>query len=134
MKGFDTNLLVRLLVKDDPSQAAVVARVIEDAASSDDTILLNPIVLCETVWVLESAYGLSKDVIGDVLEKILLTQEFEVDRREVVWKALHRYRTGKGDFADYVIGESNLLIGCDATLTFDRSLKGEAGFELLGAR
>jgi predicted nucleic-acid-binding protein len=131
VKGFDTNLLVRYLVRDDPAQASVVERVIANAAESDESIFLDAIVLCEAVWVLESAYEIDRPSIADALEKLLLTEQFEIDRREVVWKALHRFKAGKGDFADYVIGESNILIGCDTTQTFDRALRGERDFEVL---
>jgi predicted nucleic-acid-binding protein len=131
LKGFDTNLLVRYLVKDDPAQAEIVDEVIASAAEAEEAVFLNAIVLCESVWVLESGYELGKQVIADALEKLLLTRQFEIDRRDVVWRALDRYKTGKGDFSDYVIGESNALGGCVTTQTFDRALRGERGFEVL---
>jgi len=38
--------------------------------------------------------------------------------------------TGR-DFADYVIGSTHRAAGCDETVTFDRQLRGTAGFRLL---
>jgi predicted nucleic-acid-binding protein len=131
MIGFDTNVLVRLLVRDDSVQAARVDALVEDCLDSGEAILLNGIVLCEAVWVLESAYGFSRGVIGEVLEKILLTRQLEVEDREGVWRALGRFKKGRADFADYLLGERNSALGCHRTATFDRSLEGEEGFRLL---
>jgi predicted nucleic-acid-binding protein len=131
MIGFDTNLLVRFLVRDDPAQAARVDTLVDESLNSDEAVLLNGIVLCETVWVLESAYGFSRDVVAEVLEKILLTRQFDVETREEVWRALGRFRRGRGDFADYLLGERNSALGCSRTATFDRALEGEEGFLLL---
>ncbi len=131
MIGFDTNVLVRFLVRDDPVQAARVDGLVEECLDSGEEILLNGIVLCETVWVLESAYGFSRSVVGEVLEKILLTRQLEVEDREGVWRALGRFRKGRADFADYLLGERNSALGCPRTATFDRALEGEEGFVLL---
>lgn len=131
MTGFDTNVLVRYLVRDDADQAAVVTRLITSAAESGVSVYLNKVVVCETVWVLESAYEYPKDAIADALEKLLLTQQFEFEERDHVWRSLRRYREGKADFADYLIGVTNHASGCDETATFDRALRGEGGFTVL---
>jgi predicted nucleic-acid-binding protein len=68
MIGFNTNPLVRLLVRDDPAQAADVDALIEECLASGEAVLLNGILLCENAWVLESAYGFSGSVIGEALE------------------------------------------------------------------
>lgn len=94
-------------------------------------MFLNGVVLCETVWVLERGYGIAKDVIADVLEKILVTRQFEVEDRDQVWRAQKAYEAGKADFADHLIGERKALAGCRATVTFDTALEETAGFELL---
>ncbi len=131
MIGFDTNVLVRYLVRDDPGQSETVRRVVEDLVQGGETAYLNTIVLCETVWVLESGYGYSRPVIAATLEKILLTQQIEVEDPDQVWRALARFREGRGDYADYLIGARNLAEGCRRTVTFDRALGKEEGFDLL---
>ena len=77
------------------------------------------------------AYEYPKDVIADVLEKLLLTQQFEFEERDHTWRSLRRYRQGRADLADYLIGETNHAAGCDETVTFDRALRGEDGFTVL---
>ncbi len=131
MRGFDTNVLVRFLVRDDARQAEAVAALITAAVEEDQPIYLSTIVLCETVWVLESAYGYERGEIADALEKLLLTQQFEIEHRDHVWRALPRYRAGRADLADFLIGEVNHAAGCQDTATFDTALGGEGGFTVL---
>jgi predicted nucleic acid-binding protein len=51
--GLDTNVLVRYLVRDEPTQAARATRELE----RDERFLIGSVVLCELVWVLEAGYG-----------------------------------------------------------------------------
>jgi len=97
VKGLDTNVLVRYLIQDDPKQAAIATREIEGAADAGETMLIHPLVLCELVWVLESAYGFGKGHVLTALEQILRTAQFEVAAKDTVWQALGDYRRGKGD-------------------------------------
>lgn len=131
MTGLDTNVLVRFLVGDDPGQAARALELVEASAGVDGAFFLNGVVLCETVWVLDRGYGYARDLIADVLERILLTREFEVEGRDEVWRALGAFRGSGADFADHLIGERNRTAGCDRTVTFDRGLEGAAGFEVV---
>jgi predicted nucleic-acid-binding protein len=131
MKGLDTNVLVRYLVKDDEKQAERASAFIRKIASSGESCFINHIVLCELVWVLESAYGFPKKEIADVLDKILITKQFEIESKDIIRQAILDYRHGKGDLADYLIGRINHASGCDATITFDRDLKPSACFAVL---
>jgi predicted nucleic-acid-binding protein len=131
MKGLDTNVLVRYLTQDDPKQAAVAAKEIDGAATRGEKILLHPLVLCELVWVLESAYGFDKPEILKVLERILRTAQFELLEKDILWLALTDYRRGKGDFSDYYLGRANEKGGAKNTLTFDMALKNDVHFEIL---
>jgi predicted nucleic-acid-binding protein len=49
----------------------------------------------------------------------------------LVRRSLDAFRDGRGDFADYAIGEMCLAAGCQDCVTFDRGLKDAAGFTLL---
>ena len=70
MRALDTNVLVRYLVNDDPAQAAVADRVLDDCRRKREPVFLSILVLCETVWVLASSFGQSKSEIVAVLERI----------------------------------------------------------------
>jgi predicted nucleic-acid-binding protein len=41
------------------------------------------------------------------------------------------YRLGKADFSDYLIGYQNRSVGCGDTVTFDRKLQHQEGFNLI---
>ncbi|MEW6544329.1 MAG: type II toxin-antitoxin system VapC family toxin [Nitrospirota bacterium] len=131
MIGLDTNVLVRYLVQDDPGQSRKASQFITRGCTRESPGFINRIVLCELVWVLETAYGYSKETIAGVLEKVLRTSQFEVEDVQAAWTAFRLYQKGKADFADCLIGILNRRHGCDRTITFDR-LAGELdAFEML---
>lgn len=131
MIGLDTNVLVRYLVRDDKKQAEKASNCIRNAAEKEIGCFINHIVLCELVWVLESAYDFRKEEITGVLEKILVTRQFIIQDKDVVRRAVYDYGQGKGDLADYLIGGVNHMLGCDMTFTFDRSLRNSPAFKVL---
>jgi len=79
MTGIDTNVLVRYLVQDDAEQARKATHFISNECASDNPGLINRIVLCELVWVLESSYGYPRAQVAFTLEKILRTTQFKVE-------------------------------------------------------
>jgi predicted nucleic-acid-binding protein len=131
MRGLDTNVLLRYLTLDDKPQAALAAREIDASAAAGERMLIQPLVLCEMVWVLESAYRFGKREILTVLERILTTAQFEIAQKDIVWAALGDYRRGKGDFSDYFLGRANEKQGASLTLTFDKALKADPRFRPL---
>jgi predicted nucleic-acid-binding protein len=131
MRGLDTNVLVRYLVRDDRKQAEKASVAIHRAAALGKRCYINHIVLCELVWVLGSAYDYSKKEIAGVLDMILVTKQFEIDAKDIVIQAINDYRNESGDFADYLIGRTNRAKGCDTTATFDLSLKSAQHFTLI---
>jgi predicted nucleic-acid-binding protein len=131
MKALDTNVLVRYLTQDEPKQAAIAAAEIEQATVKDEKMLIQPLVLCELVWVLETAYDFGKAEILGILEQIVRTRQFEIIDKDTVWHALAEYRLSKGDFSDYYLGRANERDGATQTLTFDKALKGSPRFRVL---
>jgi predicted nucleic-acid-binding protein len=128
MIGLDTNVLVRFLVEDDPRQSKAAAALIEEAVSAGDDLFLSDIVLCETVWVLGSAYESSRDQIVETLTGLLRARNLAFESTDRLFRALDAYARGKGDFADYLIREHARSAGCDTVMTFDRPLLKEPGF------
>lgn len=128
MIGLDTNVLVRHLTRDDEQQWQQAATVIQQ---SQPCFVTNS-VLCELVWVLKGAiYGFRKDEIINVLEAMLHSAAFEFENRSTVDQALQRYKQGKADFSDYLIGAVSRQAGCTETVSFDSKLTGEGGFQCL---
>lgn len=130
MKGLDTNVVLRLLLEDDPAQTNR-ARAVVRRESAARKCWVNRVVLCEVVWVLESAYRYSREQIGDAVQALLLSDDLALEQRDVVRSALYAFRTSRADFSDCLIGMSNGLQGCERTLTFDRRAAALDEFELI---
>ena len=128
MIALDTNVLVRFLVEDDEQQSRLAARLITAAIRRDDQLFISDIVLCETVWVLSSAYRLSRPEIAAALSGLLRARAVVFSSSDRLTRALEAYTKGKGDFADYLIREHARAAGAETVATFDRSLLKERGF------
>ena len=129
--GLDTNVLVRYLVQDDPTQARKANALIESVVAKGERLHLDVVVLCELVWVLRGAYDFEKPAVVDAVEAILDAAQFSIEDRDLLREALETYRAGSGDFADYVLGLRGRQAGCNVTATFDRALKRNDLFTVL---
>jgi predicted nucleic-acid-binding protein len=131
MIGLDTNILVRYLTQDDPDQSKKATHEIEKGLSGGHVFFIADVVMCELVWVLETAYGYDRREIIPVLENILRTKQFQFENKDLLWKSLADYRNKKGDFADHLIGQVDHKAGCRETITFDSGLKSNPIFRVL---
>lgn len=120
MKGIDTNILVRYILQDHPQQYAQANSFIEKEKAAGRLIFINGTVLCEFVWVLETAYDYLRLEIAPVIEKILRTRQFCIYQSEVLWQSLYGYQKEGADFADHYIANLNMDNGCEYTVTFDK--------------
>jgi predicted nucleic-acid-binding protein len=127
--GLDTNVIVRYLTQDDPEQATAAVQVVE-SLRADSPGFLSLIVFVEVVWVLESGYRFKKKEIEQVLETLLRSKELLVERAEIVWQALRKFRASRADFADCLIELSGHAADCECTVTFDKNAAA-AGMQLL---
>jgi predicted nucleic-acid-binding protein len=92
----DTNVLVRIVVNDDATQAAR-ARALMDSC---DKVFLSRTVLLELAWVLASSqYRLDRDTVSTALRTLLAIPNVEMEAREAVMTALDWFERGM-DFAD----------------------------------
>ena len=128
MIALDTNVLIRFLVEDDEQQSRLATRLIEGAIERDEPLFISDIVMCETVWVLSSAYRFSRAEIVQALSGLLRARAVVFTSSDRLARALDAYAKGKGDFADYLIREHARAAGADTVATFDRSLLKERGF------
>ena len=122
MIGLDTNILVRYITQDDPSQSVIASRLIETRCSKANPGRISQIVLCELVWVLRRAYGYEKSQLIALLDQILVTAELDIENEELAWKALAAWRDGAADYSDYLLALTNQAAGCECTYSFDSKL------------
>jgi predicted nucleic-acid-binding protein len=122
MIALDTNVLLRLLLEDDAAQAAKARQLINRETTANRRIYLSTVVVCELVWVLRSRYRIDRQAIAVTLEQLTSDPNFELQERSILYLAMVEYRSGKGDFSDYVIGQTARFAGCSSTATFDEAL------------
>jgi predicted nucleic-acid-binding protein len=110
----DTNVLVRAVVRDDPAQASVAAKVLTDA----QLIAVALPCLCEFVWVLLRVYSFQPSDVADALRALLAAANVEVNR-PAVEAGLSVLEAG-GDFADGVIAYEGSWLGGETFVSFDK--------------
>jgi predicted nucleic-acid-binding protein len=118
--ALDTNVLVRLLVGDDPEQTRVAREAIAQAGRRSIPLYVPLTVVLELEWVLRVSYGYAKDQVIATFSALLGARELEFQEEASIERALHYWRGGSADFAEC------LHLGCAATAertplwTFDR--------------
>jgi len=120
MTGLDTNVVVRLLVDDDPEQRELARAFVARTCTPDEPGYIDHIVLVETAWVLGSAYSFERNEIASAIESIMNVEEFTVEGPDLVRNALRASDRG-ADFSDALLGAVNRSAGCERTATFDRA-------------
>ena len=130
MIGLDTNVLARLVVKDDPAQTELAQQFVARRCTVIDPGLVNNVVLCELVWVLTRGYGFGRTEIVELVEDLLTSRDIVLEDEQAVRAAFRNVKIHRIDFADALIGAINGARGCEATATFDRRAARIDGFIL----
>lgn len=126
----DTNVFLRLFLKDDASQHKQVKKAIENA----DIVFIGNVVLAETIWALTRIYKWGKSDILRFVSTILDTEVFEFENREAVEMALFSLADGSAGFADYLILATSVTHGAIPLLTFDGKLAKNSKAMKVGAK
>ena len=116
----DTNVLVRLLVGDNAIQHAQAERWVKEAESGDRKIVVTPIVIAETSFVLESFYRQARDKIADALEIFVSQRWLQTEEREVLLGIWQYYRQGLHFVDSYL--RSWVDVNGGTILSFDKAL------------
>jgi predicted nucleic-acid-binding protein len=115
MLAVDTNVLVRLVVRDDALQARTAELAVAKGA------WISHLVLAETLWVLDAVYDLSREKIATAVEMLLNHAVLSIQDSEVVQSALDQFRARGGiDFSDCLVLEIARKAGHLPLATFDR--------------
>ena len=128
VRTFDTNVVVRLLIGDDPQQTPIAEKAFLDAIASGG-VYLPDVVLAEVAWVLRG-YNLERTIRYQLLERLVRTRGVVVDDIDAVIDALEQFRQG-GDLADQLILARATNAGALPVLSFDRRCADSEGVELL---
>jgi predicted nucleic-acid-binding protein len=129
MRAVDTNVLVRLITRNDPDQTAAAENFIATGA------WVSTLVLAEALWVLASVYDLGSSGQATAVEMLLNHRDLTVHDREVVAAALALFRTRPTlSFSDCLILEMARKAGHMPLGTFDRNLGRVSGAQRLSSR
>jgi predicted nucleic-acid-binding protein len=112
MVALDTNILIRFLTRDDPSQYQTSVTIFRT-----EEVFLSDTVLLETGWVLGYAYGYKPAQICEAISKLCGLPNVHLANAEQVQLALAGVETGL-DWADAF--HWALADGCSRLLTFDQ--------------
>ncbi len=130
MIGLDSNILIRYLTQDDPTQSAKATEIIERRLTEENAGFVSIVAMAEIVWVLDRAYGLTARQIARTIERMLQADVLVVENEQEVFTAMIALKQGRGSFADALIAEIGTRAGCGHTLTFDRKALRLSGFRL----
>ena len=113
MLALDTNVLVRYLTADHPTQSTRARKLIDD-----NDVLVSTTVLLETEWVLRGVYGLRRAEIIVALRGFAGLARVTLQDPDTAARALD-WAEGGLDFADALHLASAAT--CEAFVSFDRA-------------
>jgi predicted nucleic-acid-binding protein len=126
MRAVDTNVVVRLVVRDEVRQVLAAEEFIAKGA------WVSHLVLAETVWVLDAVYDLTAEQIATAVDMLLNHKELTVQDPDVVTSALGRFRKYPAlGFSDCLLVEIARKSGHLPMGTFDRDLAKFDGVKLI---
>ena len=126
MRAVDTNLLVRLIVRDEPKQVAAAEAFVAGGA------WVSHLVLAETIWVLDAVHERSAAQLAAAIEMLLNHEQLSIQDAEVVAQALAQFRARPAlGFSDCLVLEIARKAGHLPLGTFDRQLSKLAGTQRL---
>lgn len=132
MIGLDTNVIVRSLIGDDPTQTDAAVELLGSLTAAEPA-WISHVVLAETFWVLRRSFRVPAEEICTALSRLVSANNVITEQPDVVSSALRSAAAG-ADFADALMVHSARKAGARATMTFDvRAAKAVDGMELLRA-
>lgn len=130
MIALDTNVLVRLLTRDDEAQAQRARKAFDDHAE-DGGLFVADIVLVELCWTLARSYGASRADIARAVRALLDNASIALESAAAVKQALASFEAGGADFPDCFIVAKAGAAGCSRILSFDKRMAALPNVELL---
>jgi predicted nucleic-acid-binding protein len=117
MRAVDTNVLVRLVTRDDAKQTAAAEAFIEGGA------WVSHLVLMEATWVLDTVYEVAPAEMTTAIDMLLNHKDLTVQDSDVVALALQQFQARPSlGFSDCLVLEVARKAGHLPLGTFDRTL------------
>jgi predicted nucleic-acid-binding protein len=116
--ALDTNILIRLVARDDEAQLERAKELMASRA-----LFVSKTVLIETEWVLRRGYRLQRPVVEETFRRLYGLRHLQLEDEAAVLQAFDWYRQGL-DFADALHLASSRA--CEGFATFDGALRTSA--------
>jgi predicted nucleic-acid-binding protein len=124
MRAVDTNVLVRLITRDDRKQVAAAETFVAKGA------WVSTLVVMEATWVLAAVYDLTHEEIATAVDMLLHHRDLTLQESDTVAAALEQYRNRPVlGFSDCLMLETARKAGHHPLGTFDRNLSKLDGAE-----
>lgn len=130
MVGLDTNVILRVLLDDDPVQAALARQVFLELSPQRPGFITS-VTLAEVYGNLSRRQGLTRADCLAVVRRLVETEALEFDDGEGVVRALELAEAG-ADFPDALIHGIYEQFSIAEAVTFDRKASSYLGWHLLG--
>lgn len=114
----DTNILVRHLTGDPPEMAVRASAYLATEAE----LLLTDLVVAETVYVLESFYGASREVVAQAMRSLVAFDATICVDPALLLRAIEVYEIDRIDFAEAYLVACAESTGVSMIASFDRSI------------
>jgi predicted nucleic-acid-binding protein len=118
----DTNILLRLLLKDDIDQEERAWRAIHKVEKAGQRLFLPQLVVQECIWVLQFDKMVPRARIAAELEKLFEIEVFQIEGLPRLRRALRLYAAQAVDFVDAYIAMAGQESGHEGVLSFDRDM------------
>lgn len=99
----DTNVILRFLTGDPPDLAAQARALFDLVERGEVTLMIDEIVVAETVWVLQSFYGYPNHKIAQVVQELLSHDGLQADDKPGLLTALSLFADKNVDFTDALV-------------------------------
>ena len=96
----DTNILLRFLIGDSPTQSAAAHKLIARANAGEIVLEVSPVIVAETLYTMLSFYRAERKSATEQLSLLLQQHGIDLHDSNAVLAALKRLQTSNVGFAD----------------------------------
>lgn len=126
----DTNVFLRFLLADNPTQSIKAKKIFEKAAKSKIKLITHSVIIAELIWTLYSFYQQPKQKIIEKIKKLLLFEGLKIIDSEILNSAIIIFEKYSLDFIDAFaaawVKQNNLTL-----VTFDKDFDKIENFKCL---
>lgn len=118
----DTNILLRLMMKDVESQFTIASEFFRKVESGDAIAKISILVINEVIWLLEKFYMMERKVFVSWLLRLLALKNVkivEIEKDQII-QVLQKMAGNKFDFTDNYLSE---ISSAKQILSFDKDFK-----------